>query len=178
MPTTKTTKTAKKAKELICHTIGRKHNIAVGVDCGTKTGIATAINKKLTFIKTFKIFQALDYIKTLPVEETIVIIEDARLRKNYPHKNLWGYLRYGGKINYKQYQMLTQSTQGAGSVKRDAAIWEDFCKTYGYDYELVNPDDGTGKAAGLVTKEAQKRYKKRTSEHGRDAAFLIRRFWI
>ena len=61
---------------------------------------------------------------------------------------------------------------GAGSVKRDSAIWREFCSFWGIPYVAVAPRAG-------MTKWDAKYFAKvtgwtgRTSEHARDAALLV-----
>jgi hypothetical protein len=61
---------------------------------------------------------------------------------------------------------------GAGSVKRDCAIWEDFCRDLGIDYIPVPPQAGLTKwPADYFNKVTG--WKGRTSDHARDAALLV-----
>ena len=83
-----------------------------------------------------------------------VVFEDARQRKWFGK----------GDANAKK--------QGAGSVKRDCSIWEDFCKDYGIPFRAIPPVKGATK----ITPEYFKlisHYQGRTSEHSRDAAMLV-----
>lgn len=62
--------------------------------------------------------------------------------------------------------------QGVGSVKRDAAIWDDYLAGLGADYEMVEPKRNVTK----LTQDGFKNitgYGKRTNEHERDAAMLV-----
>ena len=62
--------------------------------------------------------------------------------------------------------------QGAGSIKRDAKIWEDFLNRKNIDFQMVNP---TSRKTKINKDYFQKLtgYKGNTSEHGRDAAMLV-----
>jgi hypothetical protein len=62
--------------------------------------------------------------------------------------------------------------QGAGSVKRDCSIWEDFCKDYGIPYWAKPPVKGATKVSAEYFKMVS-HYQGRTSEHSRDAAMLV-----
>ncbi|MEG2267679.1 MAG: hypothetical protein RSC68_25555, partial [Acinetobacter sp.] len=57
-------------------------------------------------------------------------------------------------------------------AKRDAQIWEDWCKEQGYLYKMIHP------AANATKKKAtdffrMTGWKGRTNEHARDAAMLV-----
>ena len=62
--------------------------------------------------------------------------------------------------------------QGAGSVKRDCSIWEDFCKDYGIPFWAKPPVKGATKVSADYFKMVS-HYQGRTSEHSRDAAMLV-----
>ena len=84
----------------------------------------------------------------------IVIIEDARLRKFFKGEN------------------MAAKQQGAGSVKRDAKIWEDYLTRLRIDFKLVNPTSRKTKITDEYFKKISK-YNGRTSNHARDAAMLV-----
>lgn len=130
----------------------------IGIDSGVNTGFALwdSLEKKFEDIDTLMIHQAIDLVRNLVQEHprmTLVRVEDARLRKWF------------GSTGREQLQ-------GAGSVKRDAKIWDDFLKDIGAHYEMVAPKYNTTKlAAGpfsVITK-----WHKKTNEHSRDAAMLV-----
>jgi hypothetical protein len=62
--------------------------------------------------------------------------------------------------------------QGAGSVKRDAVIWNDFLEDLAIPFEMVRPRKQFTKLPAdkfaMITK-----FKGITNSHGRDAAMLI-----
>ena len=93
------------------------------------------------------IFQLLALMKK---EFTFFRVEDARKRKHF--KNF-------GK----------ERLQGAGSIKRDCTIWEDFLKDGGFHFEMLIPGrtkmqpDQFARITGIST---------RTSNHARDAGCL------
>lgn len=134
--------------------------VLVGIDPGTKTGFAVSINEKLATVKTLRIDEAL---KEMLILKDFwagrgfikVYIEDARQRK-------W----FGKSSDAK--------LQGAGSIKRDCVIWEDFLKANNFDYVLVSPHSQKGltkvKQANFIN---MTKWTGRTSEHSRDAALLI-----
>ena len=89
----------------------------IGIDPGTNTGVAlwSRKQKKFTFVHTYTIFDALKFVERFVDEHhadggVMVIFEDARKRKTIPTKN--------GEADVSRLQ-------GAGSVKRDSAIWEE-----------------------------------------------------
>ena len=145
------------------------YDAIIGIDTGTHTGVAICVktetgrNMRLT---TLPIHKAIKLVadESRKHQSTIVRFEDARKRK-------W----FGANAYAKQ--------QGAGSVKRDAVIWEDFlkdlkkeCAREGriLDFEAVAPKDNLTKMSpqyfnsifGIDAK---------TSEHSRDAAGLVLR---
>lgn len=134
---------------------------AVGIDPGVKTGIGVwdRQKKRLTVVGSGSVVEIMGYVldmtKKLDVE---LFIEDAR-------KRTW----FGPK---KSEEEERAKLQGAGSVKRDCAIWEEFCNHYEIPYTMVHPKDS-------LTKWDKERFqlctgwKKKSNEHGRDAALLV-----
>jgi len=62
--------------------------------------------------------------------------------------------------------------EGAGYVKAHAAIWDDFLKDLGVDYEMVAPKNNKTKVSAPYFKSLTG-YQKPTNEHGRDACMLV-----
>ena len=132
--------------------------ILIGIDTGTHTGIALydLSARAFGYIETVKIHEAMrmvgdayeKYGKSL-----MVLFEDARLRK-------W----YAGAGREK--------LQGAGSIKRDCNIWDDYLNDLGVNYVAVPPKHN-------ITKLNETQFRAitgwtlRTSEHARDAAMLV-----
>lgn len=135
--------------------------LKIGIDTGVNTGFAVwdTTSKAFLEIDTLKIHEALLRVKELSDSNDIeVYFEDARLRKWIPQDP--SYSRMKGRL------------QGAGSVKRDCSIWEDFLKDLGVTYHAVAPKNNTTKMnASLFS--AITNWKNRTSEHARDAAMLV-----
>jgi hypothetical protein len=137
--------------------------IWIGIDTGVNTGFAVWDSEKKEFllVASMPIHLALIEVQALEMmqkqrsdkpSKTKVRVEDARLRK---------YIT-GGR----------EKLQGAGSVKRDAKIWEDFLTDYGIPYEMVAPKNNRTK----LTAEAFKKltgFEGKTNSHGRDAAMLV-----
>jgi hypothetical protein len=131
--------------------------VAIGIDPGTTTGLA---------IKYF--FQGQPYMelhsgsitammnKVADICESngnvILFIEDARKRN-------W----FGARAKEK--------LQGAGSIKRDCAIWEDWAKEMELPYHMIAPKD-------VATKQSSESFAlltgiKRSNQHQRDAAMIV-----
>lgn len=125
----------------------------IGIDTGTITGVARSEKGELVEVFSSTILNAFDYV--LQHRDARFYIEDARKLK-------WGGYNKGN----------TQRLQGAGSVKRDAAIWEEFMEKHELDYVLVDPRRNRKK---LDAKTFQRitGYMGRTNEHGRDAAMMV-----
>lgn len=140
----------------------RNYQFYIGIDCGVQTGLACWWKAEKTFscITTIKIHQAMNLIRQWHNTRggMLIRIEDARLRKWIPRQ--------------KNEKAEKGKREGAGSVKRDAKIWEDFLEDLGIDYELVPPKNNMTKVksdyfmkiTGVV---------ERVSEHARDAAMLV-----
>lgn len=137
-----------------------KKNLCVGIDPGTNTGLAVWVCEENRFmlIKTVKIHQAFAMIQQLSRLGWVhVRVEDARLRTWF------------GKSG-------REKLQGAGSIKRDSVIWDDFLSELKSskiieDYELVSPKNNLTKLSSTQFRNISK-FVGATSEHGRDAAML------
>ena len=132
-------------------------NLIIGIDPGVKTGIAVYDPelKRLLSVDTFKIYQAMQFILYYKENHFTVFvrIEDARLRKWYGNSG-------------------REVLQGAGSVKRDCGIWQDFLTDEYIDFDLVAPKNNRTKISAEMFKKITG-YEGRTSEHGRDAAMMV-----
>jgi len=134
--------------------------ILIGIDTGVKTGFAVAADRgnggELEQVESLSITQAMEKVKALieewEISNVCLYIEDARKRTWFT----------GGR----------EKSQGVGSVKRDAQIWEDWCKEQGFKFLMVHP-------AANATKKKATDFKRmtgwvgRTNEHARDAAMLV-----
>ena len=139
----------------------------IGIDTGVNTGIAVWDNKQRSLIAVDcgKIHKAMEIVKqymnkAADVGTSVYVrVEDARQRKWICDK----YSKDGTKYNIQQ---------GAGSVKRDATIWEDYLTDLGVRFQMVAPKNNATKLpSGSFA--AMTGWKKRTNEHGRDAAMLV-----
>lgn len=134
--------------------------ILVGIDTGKHTGFAVwdTEKRKLDFVDTLPIHEALLRIWSQRHARVEVYFEDARQRKWIP-----------GERDIRQ---VKGRAMGAGSVKRDSTIWQDALTDWGIPFHAVAPKDNRTK----VTPEyfrALTGWKGRTSEHARDAAMLV-----
>ena len=136
--------------------------IWIGIDPGVHTGAGVwDSDAKRLDVYTMRIDQALRLVRLLWDEnqpDIRVVAEDARQRRWIPRESSWSEVK--GRA------------QGAGSIKRDCQIWEDFLVAHGIRYEMQAPHKGMTK----WTPEAFARvtgYAHRTSNHGRDAAMLV-----
>jgi hypothetical protein len=139
--------------------------IYVGIDTGVHTGYAVYDSRiqQLTAVGTDKIHNVMQLVSGLndvskeKGDNIRVRVEDAR-------KRTW----YGFHTAKQDRARL----QGAGSVKRDAQIWEDFLTDLGVDFEMVAPKNNATK----LTAESFRKltgWVGKTNEHGRDAAMLV-----
>lgn len=142
--------------------------VLIGIDTGVNTGFAVAIDQgkggQLQDVDSHTITQAMSKVLELAKEngkENLkLFIEDAR-------KRTWF-----GRIDSEQKKYGAGVREGIGSVKRDAQIWEQWCKEQGLKYQMVHP------AANKTKTDAKYFLKvtgwaKRTNEHARDAAMLV-----
>lgn len=132
-----------------------KYDYIIGIDPGVNTGIAVwdAVNRKLEAVGSMKIHEALEISSIYKHPKCFWRIEDARKRK-------W----FGNNSAAKQ--------QGAGSIKRDCKIWEDFLIDIGVDFEMIHPIKAGTKHLSKTFKELTG-WTERTNEHSRDAAMLV-----
>lgn len=136
--------------------------IIVGIDPGVNTGLAVWDSSARQFldIRCSGIVDAMDYLRRLREERKIslVVFEDARQRKWIPRE--------------KDLAEFRGRAMGAGSVKRDSAIWEEWCITNRIDFVATPPRQGMTKLNDLYFRGLTG-YDRRTNEHGRDAAMLV-----
>jgi hypothetical protein len=125
----------------------------IGIDTGKHTGIAV-YNDGFLSIETTLIHKAMEAVLSLHASgDVFVRIEDARQRRWLGNKG-------------------REALQGAGSIKRDATIWEDFLTDKKIPFEMVAPSRNSTKLSAEVFKRLTG-WQGRTSEHSRDAAMLV-----
>ena len=138
--------------------IEKNNSVLIGIDPGTNTGIAVKERDKFVSIETKTIFQAIEIVRAWEVRclaldmPLFVTIEDARLRT------------YFGKSD-------REKLQGAGSVKRDCAIWQEVLEELSIPHRFVHPKNV--KATTAKQFEQITGWTKQTSIHAREAAWLI-----
>lgn len=133
------------------------HPLLVGIDPGTKTGVAVwdTVNLEWWLISTKTQTEVYEMLRELSQNYKLY------LRIEEPSKGWYG------KNAHKRLQ-------GAGSVKRDAKIWKENCIQNNWPYQMVKPVKGMTKSS--LTKETWQKitgYTGRTSNHARDAAMLV-----
>lgn len=131
----------------------RPRRLYVGIDPGKQTGVAVwdVEARRLTYIATMGIIQAQATILNLSRAHNVGIwIEDARM------------LRKSTAAPARQL--------GAGSVRRDCGIWEEFCLLHKLPYRRLRPAGGKLSAEEFRTRTG---WRGHTNEHGRDAAMLV-----
>lgn len=145
--------------------LNREYRYFIGIDTGTNTGLAmwNRENKYLSHCETLPIHRALEFVRSTFQFQNIdavtggkcfVRVEDARKRKFFKGEN------------------FAAKQQGAGSIKRDAVIWEDALTDWHIDFEMIKP----GATSASRTEEYFKQvtgWKGRTSHHARDAAWIV-----
>lgn len=128
----------------------------IGIDPGTNTGFAVwnVKEQRLEVVTSMKIHQAMEDIKQSSYQNNILVIfEDARKRKWFGNSG-------------------REQLQGAGSIKRDCSIWEDFLNDMRIKFYMVAPMNVKTK---LKAKDFNRLtgWVKPTNEHARDAAMLV-----
>lgn len=130
--------------------------LLIGIDPGTHTGLALwdRSSRQFLAVKAVSIIEAMDEVLTCHQAATIELrFEDARQRRWFGNKG-------------------REALQGAGSIKRDCAIWEDFCRHYGIKFKAIPPQAGATKWDAATFKRLTG-WPKRTNEHARDAGVLV-----
>jgi hypothetical protein len=132
--------------------------LIVGLDPGVRTGFAvwSRVEQRLTTVETLGITQAMTLIRTMADVGSLhsVRFEDARMRS-------W----FGAKGR--------EALQGAGSIKRDCSIWQEFLSgLVGVPFLPVSPQ-AKGRKLDSAAFKRLTGWQGRTSEHARDAALLV-----
>ena len=137
--------------------------ILIGIDPGHATGLAVWDSHRREFraVATLPIHRAMkavhDWADEYP-HQVRVVFEDARRRRWLPKDT--------SSAEYRGHLM------GAGSVKRDAVIWEEYLADLGIPFEHPGPRPGLTKWDADVFARTTG-WKGRTSNHARDAALLV-----
>lgn len=133
-----------------------KYKYYIGIDTGVNTGVSVWDSQKKEFllIETVKIHLAMDWVKQYNDRgDTFVRFEDARKRKWF------------GNAGREQLQ-------GAGSIKRDAKIWEDYLTDIHCPFDMVAPMNNRTKLTSDTFRQVTK-WDKQTNQHSRDSAMLV-----
>jgi hypothetical protein len=135
---------------------GMKYQYMIGIDPGVTTGYAIrdTLKKEYVEIGSNTILRVQEIIEDWrKFYDIFVRVEDARKRKWF------------GK---KQREVL----QGAGSIKRDCQIWEEFLTANKIPHEFVAPKDNKTKLDAKKFK-LYTGHQGKTNEHSRDAGSLL-----
>lgn len=136
----------------------RKFRYYIGIDSGTTTGysIWDSKERRLLLVDSMKIHVAMANIQMLEreyLDQTLIRVEDARLRTWFGNSG-------------------REKLQGAGSVKRDAVIWEEFLTDLKANFQMVAPKNNKTKVDAELFKKLTG-WQHKTNEHARDAAMLV-----
>lgn len=135
----------------------------IGIDPGVNTGLCvwSSEDKQIRTLHSVKIHEAMQHVKFMVASwpgKVFVRFEDARQRKWIPRqkneraeKGLWA---------------------GAGSIKRDCTIWEDYLTSIGVPFEMVAPKNNKTKVKADYFNKLTG-WTGKTNEHARDAACLV-----
>jgi hypothetical protein len=138
--------------------------ILLGIDPGTAVGLAqwSTTGQVLGVVTSMSALAAMDWIRTLPQAqhpgsgELLIVLEDAR--KSRIH---------GGPTFGKANRL-----QGVGSVKRDSALWVEFCTRERIPFVTIKPRRRATKKNAALFRQITG-WQGRTNEHGRDAAMFV-----
>lgn len=137
-------------------------HIVAGVDPGKNTGYAKwdASLRKMVAVETSQIHRVMHELREGWEAGWLayVVFEDARLRTYF-----------GTKRGTKEDDALKQ---GAGSIKRDCTILEDFCQDLGIPFMALSPMQ-KGRKETVESFARMTGWTARTSNHGRDAGMLV-----
>ena len=131
----------------------------IGIDPGKETGFAVWDHdaRYLAEVTTMSITQAMERVRmmadVLGRENIRLYIEDARQRKWFGNSG-------------------PEKWKGAGSIRRDCTIWDDFCRELGLECQMMAPCRGCTKLNASKFKALTK-WQGRTTEHARDAAMIV-----
>lgn len=115
----------------------------IGIDTGVHTGFAVwhSDTKYLAEVSTMTITQAMERVKMISdirgKDSIRLFIEDARQRKWFGNTG-------------------RERLKGAGSVCRDASIWEGWCKEQGLQYRMIAPKNNRTKLSAAQFKALTK----------------------
>lgn len=136
----------------------------VGIDIGTNTGYAVYDShlKKFISIQTLKIHEAM--------EQVLLLAKENENRIMVRFENVKSWRPFG-----KNREPASARIQGAGSIKRDQSIWEDYLTEHHIPYELVGLTQCRKKTTAAEFKQITGWDSKvsPTTEHSRDSAMMV-----
>ncbi len=127
--------------------------VIIGIDPGVHTGVAIWDLKTNSFlsIASMGILEAMETV--IKYKPNAVYIEDARKRKWFGESG-------------------RERLQGAGSIKRDCQIWDDFFRCNEILHYWIAPKNNKTKMDAMQFKKLTG-YQGKTNVHGRDAGALL-----
>jgi len=132
----------------------------IGIDPGTMTGLAEIVDGQYRLITQMNIIRAMNHIRITHELD----IWDIKLHAENP--NMRSYFGNSGR----------EKLQGAGSIKRDYAIWVEFAKEYNIAIFPIAPAQIGSQFDNVSIFEAATGYTKKCGKHARDAAKIIFKF--
>ena len=130
--------------------------IMIGIDPGKITGYGMwePTRKELISVGSDSMLKVMNLVLFhCKEQEHLIVIEDARLRKKF-NKSEWNPKRL----------------QGAGSIRRDCSLWEEFCQENDLNYVMKHPRNTKWSAE---TFQRLTKWEGRTNSHARDAVLLV-----
>jgi hypothetical protein len=136
------------------------YNRIIGIDGGTKTGLAdwNPHQKRFMRIATLDFWSAFFEVCETDASETLLVIEDPQANRPVFHR--------AGVTDRRAMKVA----QNVGAVKRESRLLAEGFERAGYRVVLVRPG---GRKWDAATFRALTRHVGRTSQHGRDAAKLV-----
>jgi hypothetical protein len=132
----------------------------IGIDPGTKTGISIVENGVLISVQTCGIIKAMAIIRDIfesGNRNFALHVENPNFRKHFG-------------------QTGREKLQGAGSIKRDFAIWQEFADSLGIPLHPVAPAAIGSQFDNVAVFQAATGWKGVTSQHARDAVKIVFKF--
>ena len=128
----------------------------IGLDPGTKTGLAVWDGNKFPILETVSFWKAYRFIKNnYNPSDTLVVIEKSKTKKVWQRKGKQG--------------VAETTAFNVGMSFREAELLIEGLESLGFKVLIIHPQ-------GKMDSEVFKRYTKyegRTSEHARDAGMLV-----
>lgn len=137
-----------------------ERKIIAGIDPGVKTGLATwkPEVKRFIEVRTCSLLEAFEVLHQYRSDLSEIWFEDARQRTWFEYP--------------KDSPETIARLQGVGSIKRDSAIWQEFCEFHKIPFKAIKPAKGQTKWSSEYFKRLTG-WTGRTSQHARDAAILV-----